>query len=82
MAAVPGIDPAWRWKQEKPKPAPAIKQKIDEITGIAEVLNKDVALINNNAAHQAKWRLANLETNRRRARDGMRKRRAEQKDNS
>lgn len=56
-----------------------IISEIADVTGIVEVVNKAANLINSNAAYQAKWRLANLETNRQRARDGMRKRRAELK---
>lgn len=62
--------------EEAQAPMRDVKRQIDTVTGIADVVNKAASLINSNAAHQAKWRLANLELNRQRARDGMRKKRA------
>lgn len=67
---------ALRERRYEAIPAGAIKREVDKVTGITEAVNKAGPLINNNAAHQAKWRVANLELNRQRARDGMRKRRA------
>lgn len=75
MAAVPGIDPAWRWKQ----PAEPFVNKQPE-TKAKSLLTSDRKEYMRRA--QTKWRSANLETNRQRARDGMRKRRAELKDNA
>lgn len=49
---------------------------------VADTARKLSALINNNADHQAKWRLANLETNRQRAREGMRRKRQKDTDNA
>jgi hypothetical protein len=50
--------------------------------GMTANVNKDQpasALLTSNADHQAKWRKANAELNRQRARDGMRKKRAKGK---
>jgi hypothetical protein len=61
-----------------------IRNEAEAVTGISECVNKaatDSGLINSNAAYQAKWRVENLELNRQRAREGMRKLRAAKKDN-
>lgn len=58
----------------------AIKRQIG--VGIATAVNKAKPnLINTNAEYQAKWRAANPELNRQRAREGMRKKRTAEKAN-
>lgn len=70
MAAIPGIDPAWRWKQQQPaEPKP-------------EVLPVNNRVKVNNREKQAKWRASHPDLNRQRARDGMRRKRAELKANA
>ena len=51
-------------------------------TPLSIAVNGVINLVNNVTRRQAKWRSANLETNRQRARNGMRKRRASKKDNA
>ncbi len=82
LASACAICNSMRWCGRPCKSAPiALAHELAAGTVTADVVNKADPLINSNAAHQAKWRTANLETNRQRARDGMRKRRAELKDN-
>ncbi len=79
MAAVPGIDPAWRWKKQQPSVV-----RVEPLENV-EYVNNHFSLAESdkviNRAKQAKWRAAHPELNRQRARDGMRKRRASKKDN-
>lgn len=52
------------------------------IVNKAPNVSTEQILINNNAAHQAKWRKANAGLNRLRAKEGMRKIRAQRADDA
>jgi len=54
------------------------ERRYEEVHARVDVIN---ASVNNATQRQAKWRAANIELNRQRAREGMRKRRAEKKAN-
>lgn len=70
----------WCGRACKNKPETQTASLINADVAVAAVAMAAPALINN-TAHQAKWRAANLDLNRQRAREGMRKLRAEKKDN-
>lgn len=59
---------------EARKQEPAEKaDTVNKVNKIVTVNKGGVALLTSNAKHQAKWRQANTELNRQRAREGMRK---------
>ncbi len=79
MAAVPGIDPAWRWKQQPAAPR-ATEDKVNNAKPVINAVESQPAVINANVRRQREWRTRNIELNRQRARAGMRKRRAAAKE--
>jgi hypothetical protein len=71
-------------KHSEPPPKPIRLKKAKAIVrpAVNKDVNKEAPLINANVEHQAKWRKANTELNRERARNGMRQRRAKKEANT